>query len=368
MKRYFLKIVATSGTESAEEKYPRSFQPYGDSIISAPVLKVSVPNQSIYVEMWHQLESMPFKLNYSINLTKVSQDGSIPVVSNTTVSPWTFPTTLLSPGNYCVSSSVFHKQQMQIHQQSKKCVSLKLPEPGYGGQYLKVVVPILLVGSLTVLILVAVIYYTRPKPAVCDMPVLLDPSDIKPVVTTMTLPMDVISPLTDLHVLSTSMGGRSEPPAKKLAPSWDYTARGTSLYQSRISAWLPSLGAEGLTESRSPSLESMYRQALDDDLSCDPGGPTHSPELPLDELEGDATSQTHWILLHDVPLDSLVLGLRDTQSDKTLEGCQSKGSDDEGGLLNKPHASEFHIPTELHSALLSSPSGYEARDPVIPIS
>lgn len=195
-----------------------------------------------------------------------------------------------------------------------------------------------------------------------------DPSGIKPVVTTMTLSMEVISPLTDLHVLSTSMGGRSKPPAKKLTPSWDYTPRGTSLYQSRISASLPSLGAEGLTDSRSPSLESMYRQALDDDLSCDPGGPTHSPELAPDDLEGDATSQTHWLLLHDVPLDSLVVDLRDTQSDKTLEGYQSKGSNDEGDLLNKPHASELRIPAELHSTLLSSPSGYEARDPVIPIS
>lgn len=42
----------------------------------------------------------------------------------------------------------------------------------YAGQYIKVVVP-LLVGLLTVLILVAIIYYTRPKPGVCDMPMLL---------------------------------------------------------------------------------------------------------------------------------------------------------------------------------------------------
>ncbi|XP_048839291.1 cytokine receptor family member B12 [Brienomyrus brachyistius] len=368
MKQYFLKIVAASGTESAEETYPRSFQPYGDSIISAPQLKVSVQNQFICVEMWHHLELMLSQLNYSINITKVTQDESVLVVSSTAVSPWMFPTTQLPPGQYCVSCSVFHKQQMQIHRQSKRCVSLELPVPGSGGQYLKVVVPFLLVGPLTVLILAAVYYHTRPKHAVRDMPMSLDPSDMKSMVTTMTLPMEVISPLLDLHALSTSMGGCSEPPAKKLASSWNYTARGTSLYQSDISASLLSPGAEGLAESRSPSLESMYRQVLDDNLSCDLGGATHSQELPLDELEGDATSQAHWLLVHDVPLDSLVLGLRDTQSDKTHESYQRKDGDDEGGLPNEPDPSELRIPPELHSPLLSFPSGYEARDPVVPIS
>ncbi|XP_016412713.1 cytokine receptor family member B12 [Sinocyclocheilus rhinocerous] len=111
---YFVRVKTTfKGTSSNWTTTSKSFQPYGDTLLSPPNVKISTEQKSIKINFSHWLELKPDikPLEYLLYLFESSPAGESKFVAliSASESPHIFHD--VPPGkNYCVSVSASHQQ------------------------------------------------------------------------------------------------------------------------------------------------------------------------------------------------------------------------------------------------------------------
>ncbi|NP_001035443.1 cytokine receptor family member B12 precursor [Danio rerio] len=126
---YFLRVKATfKGTSSNWTTTTSSFQPYGDTRLSPPDVKISTDQKSIQINFNHWLESntRTKPLDYLLSLFENSPAGETKFVAviSTSKSPYVFHD-VPSGKNYCISVSASHHQASKNNNfNTTKCIFL----------------------------------------------------------------------------------------------------------------------------------------------------------------------------------------------------------------------------------------------------
>ncbi|XP_052413472.1 cytokine receptor family member B12 [Carassius gibelio] len=126
---YFVRVKTTfRGTSSHWTTTSKSFQPYGDTLLSPPSVKISTEQNSIKINFSHRLELKPEvrPLEYLLYLFESSPAGELKFVAmiSTYESPYIFHD-VPSGKNYCVSVSASHQQASRDNNfNTTKCIFL----------------------------------------------------------------------------------------------------------------------------------------------------------------------------------------------------------------------------------------------------
>uniref|UniRef100_A0A8C1IQB1 Cytokine receptor family member B12 n=1 Tax=Cyprinus carpio TaxID=7962 RepID=A0A8C1IQB1_CYPCA len=123
---YFVRVKTTfKKTSSNWTTTSNSFQPYGDTHLSSPDVKISTEQKSIKIDFSHWLELKPEikPLEYLLYLFENSPAGESKFVAliSTSESPYIFHD-VPSGKNYCVSVSASHLQVLNFN--TTKCIFL----------------------------------------------------------------------------------------------------------------------------------------------------------------------------------------------------------------------------------------------------
>ncbi|XP_051950114.1 cytokine receptor family member B12 [Xyrauchen texanus] len=129
-ENYFVRVKTTfEGTSSSWTTISKSFQPYGDSRLSSPDVKVSIDQQSINVTFSHWLKLKPDikpLLKFYLFLFENNSIGESKFVAMTSTSNsfYTFPG-VPSGKSYCVNVSASHHQATRNENfNTTKCIFL----------------------------------------------------------------------------------------------------------------------------------------------------------------------------------------------------------------------------------------------------
>ncbi|XP_050965166.1 cytokine receptor family member B12 [Labeo rohita] len=126
---YFVRVQATfKGTSSNWTTTTKSFQPYGDTRLSSPDVKISAEQKSITINFSHWLESKPEvkPLEYLLYLFENSpaEESKFVALISSSESPYIFHD-MPSGKNYCVSVSASHQQVLKSNSfNTTKCLFL----------------------------------------------------------------------------------------------------------------------------------------------------------------------------------------------------------------------------------------------------
>ncbi|XP_018610618.1 cytokine receptor family member B12 [Scleropages formosus] len=285
IKNYFVRVKAFHGGEISIADYKKSIQPYGGSLLSGPDLTVSVQKESVKVLIHHQLEPVLQNLSYSLNLTQRTPGNDLLIsMVNAAVSPWTFPREQLRPGHlYCVSAAVNHRQQQQQHLASERCVFLRKTSR------VEVIVRMILgtlvpLSVLTLLILVALFFYLKPRNDEADMPTVLNEVS-RTTTRTMVVPTEWTVQPEMFSLEPISRTPRSCP-----GTTCQYASREVVPNPNRDNA-LPAPAAEGEGDAGLEFQGSKYHEVNDEEWSRSSVEMDSAEDIPSIGLsDGDGTS------------------------------------------------------------------------------
>ncbi|KAK6305830.1 hypothetical protein J4Q44_G00246100 [Coregonus suidteri] len=165
LKNYNVRVRAELGEQTSAWKYlEATVQPWADTVLSAPGLKLKVENQSVFVSLRHPSQNI-FKL-YNITLLQIAQHHNTTVLSDVeSGSKREF--SLLPPDHtYCILASANH-YSLRRHMTGERCV--KMPgQPSLVAVTVGVTVGVLLLLLAVLICLIAVRRYflrsTDPPP------------------------------------------------------------------------------------------------------------------------------------------------------------------------------------------------------------
>uniref|UniRef100_A0A673M269 Interferon lambda receptor 1-like n=1 Tax=Sinocyclocheilus rhinocerous TaxID=307959 RepID=A0A673M269_9TELE len=177
---YFVRVKTTfKGTSSNWTTTSKSFQPYGDTLLSPPNVKISTEQKSIKINFSHWLELKPDikPLEYLLYLFESSPAGESKFVAliSASESPHIFHD--VPPGkNYCVSVSASHQQASKNNNfNTTKCAFL-LDSTRSFVLVVCIVAMLLIIFSTGIFLPFGCFYHMRlqiknlriPKPLVCS--------------------------------------------------------------------------------------------------------------------------------------------------------------------------------------------------------
>ncbi|KAJ8267075.1 hypothetical protein GJAV_G00138050 [Gymnothorax javanicus] len=387
MEYYYIRVKASWGGKSSNWTTLRTVQPYGDSLLSAPALNVSVQGRDIYVyiHMPKLVLSVLPRLTYNVQVFESNsgeqEENSFAMHADKfmkncmKLNGSSYLCESLNLGQrYCVrASAVFTQQQTKPHFSSEKCVDL----PDYTSDISKqlqiaiaILTPLLIISAL---ITTCICRLTRPRAADRRLPCSLV------VVTgaggTLVAPQhEVISNLSSVDVLTPSSRSNATLQRSRSSCNGGYECREALLCVDKApNLPLPSEDEEEPEEQDflSPSL---YSGALHEDERENgiPEGETVNVPPCLETKDWKLELAPTCL---DVPMASLWIC---TDSGGSAESCgesdsvkdEGEETDIEAKLLSHSGRNSpgylFRTQNELHSPnkfdpSLTYPSGYEPQ-------
>ncbi|KAK2911537.1 hypothetical protein QQF64_027320 [Cirrhinus molitorella] len=204
---YFVRVQATfNGTSSYWTTTSKSFQPYGDTRLSSPDVKISTEQKSIKIHFTHWLEVKPEiqPLEYLLYLFENSPAGESKFVAliSSSESPYSFHD-LPSGKNYCVSVSASHQQVLKNNNfNTTRCVFL-LDSTRSFALLVCIVAMLLIAFSTAIVLLFGCFYHMRlinknhhiPKPLI----VIPRPKWVLNPIPVVSQPITVTNPKTEMN-------------------------------------------------------------------------------------------------------------------------------------------------------------------------
>ncbi|XP_060769206.1 cytokine receptor family member B12 isoform X2 [Neoarius graeffei] len=161
-KEYFVRVVAEWNEERSEWAcLPRSFQPYEDTILSAPNLTVSAEQHSISISLSHPVQELAeVQMRFSVDLFQMlSNNMAEHIAVNITTRSSHFMN--LPFGNYCINASAFLTARSKGNTNATMCVFLH--QEHKEGKVWVVIMGVLLLLSIPAVIgLIFIYYYVKP--------------------------------------------------------------------------------------------------------------------------------------------------------------------------------------------------------------
>uniref|UniRef100_A0A8C2H8X3 Cytokine receptor family member B12 n=1 Tax=Cyprinus carpio TaxID=7962 RepID=A0A8C2H8X3_CYPCA len=177
---YFVRVKTTfKGMSSNWTTTSKSFQPYGDTLLSPPNVKISTEQKSIKIHFSHWLELKPEvkPLEYLLYLFESSpaEESKFVALISASESPYIFHD-VPSGKNYCVNVSASHQQALKDNNfNTTKCIFL-LDSTRSVVLVLCIVAMLLIIFSTGIFLPFGCFYHMRlqiknlsiPKPLVCS--------------------------------------------------------------------------------------------------------------------------------------------------------------------------------------------------------
>ncbi|XP_061105307.1 cytokine receptor family member B12 isoform X2 [Conger conger] len=315
MESYHVRVRASwEGKTSSWTNLSTSIQPYGNTLLSAPTLDISIQERELHVHIhmpWLVLDLLP-NLRYNVQVFE-NNSGTLHVDKCSRREGSSYVCRSLHLGqNYCVTATAIHKhQQTKPHLSSEKCVTL--PDNKSDKPMHIAVISILLLLVIIALVICFMYLYIKPRPS--D---LYTPSSLKAVGgasrTLMVIPTEVPSLFSSMWVITPSLSSSMTLPEHQSSCNWGYECRvGLSCLEQ--TANLPLLPAEEEELEEHLLSPCLYSGALDEKEQgyriSEEGIRSTQPRLEKMDWQLDQGYQ-------DVPISSLHLCM-DTA--EPWEGC-----------------------------------------------
>ncbi|KAG7483545.1 hypothetical protein MATL_G00039560 [Megalops atlanticus] len=350
LKSYYVRVKAMYRGESSTWTNHDTIQPYGDTLLSAPIMHLSYRerNISIHIDMPQSVLTVRPQLKYFI---QVFEETDWLNVSGKCIKGESGESSRvcmnLTPGqNYCVkASAVLAQQQRKQHLYSRDCISL--PNEASAILWHAVMGALLLLAVIVTLTLAALHYYLKPRASELHMP-----KSLKMVRGASGAVATILSevPILTMYLWHTSASLEScvTPPGKQPFVPCEYELRSWHIGDEESighSDVLPGPTEQESTGNQLLPAPCTYLEALDNDgdrvkdwdedgdkqgyRSCSPEGTGCTAEALLREQQGNGRWQLEQAPSLDVPMTSLSLCI-DSGEEASRE-AREIDSDGEGG-------------------------------------
>ncbi|XP_018939179.1 cytokine receptor family member B12 isoform X1 [Cyprinus carpio] len=358
---YFVRVKTTfKGTSSNWTTTSKSFQPYGDTLLSPPNVKISTEQKSIKIHFSHWLELKPEvkPLEYLLYLFESSpaEESKFVALISASESPYIFHD-VPSGKNYCVNVSASHQQALKDNNfNTTKCIFL-LDSTRSFVLVVCIVAMLLIIFSTGIFLPFGCFYHMRlqiknlsiPKPLIVipGYKRVLKPTPEE------SQPITVIPPKKEMNT------------ERRFSSSEEDSKDGSRFYQSRenlTSAITNVNPPEQDEEAEASNQYDKYTLANDiedseenemsemDDDSMHPGSESDSGSLCANTLNSSRSSQ----ILQTVTVNTFVKLEMDSNYVEETLSCSS-GSGCEREVTAEDEEDSFFFPDS------NSESGYEPR-------